>query len=256
MHGIALIDKHSGPSSFDLLQQLRKSLMTKKIGYLGTLDPLASGLLVFFIGKATKLIKYFENNDKTYLVDLELGKSSDTYDRTGRVKTHHPGARPGTQLAETLDSFLGDQWQITPSYSAIKFQGKRAYAHAREGKDIDLGKRQVSIHSIDLLEGHHPYYRLKVNCSSGTYIRSFVHELGEKIGTGALMTELRRTQVGPFQVEQATSPEKSGALQLIPTRDVIDLIDWENHAKGDYAFLKKNFSKNPDNAKKADIHSP
>lgn len=173
------------------------------MGYLGTLDPLATGVLAIFIGKGTKLIPYFDEAKKRYIVEAELGKESDSYDITGNVQETSREMPDLDTFTETVNSFLGDQWQIQPVFSALKIAGKRAYEHAREGKQIDLGKRQVTFHSIETLEAKLPLFRLEVECSSGTYIRSLIHELGKKLKTGAVMTQLERTQAGPFRLEDA-----------------------------------------------------
>ncbi len=178
------------------------------MGYLGTLDPLATGVLAVFIGKGTKLIPYFEESQKTYIVKAGLGKRSDTYDVTGEIEVLSNVEYPKKEIfTEVVQSFLGDQLQIQPAFSALKFEGKRAYEHAREGKTIDLGKRQVTFHEIKILEDQLPSFSLEVTCSSGTYIRSLIHELGEKLGSGALMTELRRTQAGPFLIDESVHLE-------------------------------------------------
>ncbi|MDF2378643.1 MAG: tRNA pseudouridine(55) synthase TruB [Candidatus Gracilibacteria bacterium] len=242
MNGILLIDKPTGLSSFDILKQIRKKLDVRKVGFLGTLDPLATGLLVFFVGGATKLIKYFEETEKVYEVEMEIGKVSDTYDRTGEISATSAGTRQGTSLRETYESFLGQQWQITPAFSAVKFQGKRAYEHAREGKIIDLGKRQVSIHEIEILSENNPIYSLRVRCSSGTYIRSLVHEMGEMMETGAIMNELRRTHVGLFSVDEAVQVKNLKTTDLRDlAADIIEKIDWKRFAESDKRQLLKTF---------------
>jgi tRNA pseudouridine55 synthase len=203
-----LIDKPSGITSYDVLRKLKKQFDISRMGYLGTLDPLATGVLAVFIGKGTKLIPYFEEARKTYIVKAELGKTSDTYDVTGNVQVSENVKLPSKeQFEETLLSFSGNQLQIQPVFSALKFQGKRAYEFARKGVDIDLGKRQVTFHHLDIMTSEFPFFSLKVECSSGTYVRSLIHELGEKMNIGAIMTDLRRTQAGPFSIEDAVKLE-------------------------------------------------
>lgn len=241
MEGVLLIDKPTGLVSFEVLKQVRKTLNIRKVGFLGTLDPLATGLLVFFVGNATKLIKYFDDVDKEYVVQMELGKVSDTYDRVGDVRDLGDLGDLGS-LQDVIPDFLGQRWQQTPSFSAVKFQGKRAYEHAREGKEIDLGKRQVSIHEIEILKDHHPQYDLRVRCSSGTYIRSLVHEVGQKLGCGAIMNELRRTRVGKFFLENAVPIENLRPEHLIPPVEVIkEMIDWKRFSESDKRQLLKQF---------------
>jgi len=244
--GVLLIDKPTGISSFAVLRELKRRFHQPKMGHLGTLDPLATGLLVVFVGSATKLIPYFAELEKTYEVTLELGKSSDTYDVTGQVAITDPFTLPSPKiLHEALPSFLGTHWQVQPPFSALKFQGKRAYEHARAGTTIDLGKRQVTISSLDLLSEELPIVELRVACSSGTYIRSFVHELGQQVGTGAIMTDLRRTQVGPFRLDQAHPLEVVSADHLIEATELID--DYLENAQlpsGEKDYLKRKMGLN------------
>ena len=246
MHGLLLINKPSGPSSFDILRELRKKLNVKKIGYLGTLDPLASGLLVFFLGKATRLIPYFEESDKEYLVKLEFGKSSDSYDITGKIEEHDlsKSAIPDKKaLALELKNFLGSQWQIQPKFSALKYQGQRAYTLAREGKDFDLGRRQIEISEIDLLDFKFPQCTLGIKCSSGTYIRSLVHELGRELGLGAVMTGLRRTGIDRFELLAAVGLDTVSASNIIPRSEIIvKYIDWGRNYIGDKNVLLDKFA--------------
>lgn len=191
-------------SSHDVLRELKKKLQIKRMGYLGTLDPMATGVLAVFFGKGTKLIPYFSEAEKTYVATAELGKSSDTYDSTGTLSISQDLVLPNEgDLRASLESFLGQQWQIQPAFSALKFQGKRAHEYARAGEEIDLGKRAVTFHELDLLEYLPPQLSFRVHCSSGTYVRSLIHELGEKLTAGAVMTALRREQAGPFVLGDA-----------------------------------------------------
>lgn len=241
--GILLIDKPQDISSFDVLRSLKKTFSQPKMGYLGTLDPLATGLLVVFLGKATKLIKYCEKLPKSYLVEAELGKTSDSYDITGDVKTMELIKHPNEEhFLKILQSFLGPQWQIQPPFSALKFQGKRAYEHAREGKEINLGKRQVEIHDIIAQQLDLPNFELELSCSTGTYIRSFIHELGMKLETGAIMKNLRRTSQGPFRIEDAVS------LSDISTDDAVSIQEFFERYADDIpaitrekAYIQKSF---------------
>lgn len=244
MTGVLLIDKPTGISSFDVIRDLRRRLKEQKMGYLGTLDPLATGLLVLFLGTATKLIPYFSSSDKTYIVDVELGKTSDSYDITGKMKVISSPKMPSSQqFKEALWHFLGPHLQVQPPFSALKFQGKRAYEYAREGVPLDLGKREVTISSIDVIQEEIPLASLLVSCSSGTYMRSFVHELGQRLNTGAIMTALRRSRVGPFRVEEAFSPDqiKENAL-ITPARVIEEYIDFSQLSKGEKVFLLQKFA--------------
>lgn len=214
------------------------------MGYLGTLDPLATGVLVIFVGKATQLIHYFTEAEKEYIAELEFGKSSDTFDRTGQIVVHPDTVFPTKEkLEEALKSFLGQQWQIQPPFSAIRFQGKRAYELAREGKSVDLGKRQVVFSALELLQYELPWATLKVACSSGTYIRSFIHELGERLGCGAIMIELMRTRVGKFSIDKAWSlHDLSDRNLLSPEKIITEYMDSTGRSQREKAVLIKKFS--------------
>jgi len=233
MDGVLVIDKPSGKSSFDVIRDLRRELGVRKMGHLGTLDPLATGVLVVFVGKGTSLIRYFDDLDKVYEATLEFGKTSDTYDNTGEVHVTGSLSPDQASLEKALEGFLGSQWQIQPAYSALKVDGKRAYERARAGETLDLGKRQVVIHELELLENRATSARIRVNCSNGTYIRSLIHELGEKLGCGAVMTELRRLSVGPFTLSDD---------RLEPEELIREYIDWKGKAAGDRDLLIRQFN--------------
>lgn len=203
MEGIFLIDKPSGITSFDVIRELRKKIPGVKMGHLGTLDPLATGLLVIFCGKALKKVKNFQGLEKTYVVTMELGKISDTFDRTGQVVMTGQVFPDLKQFLKTLVVFEGEQEQITPAFSAVKVGGVRAYRLARKGLPVSLGKRKVRIFDLEVLEFSPPLVTLRLSCSSGTYVRAFVHELGEKLSCGAVMNELQRERVGPFLLTDA-----------------------------------------------------
>lgn len=245
MDGALIIDKPSGMSSFDVLRELKNRLSEKKMGYLGTLDPLATGVLVVFLGKATSLISYFSETDKEYVAELELGKTSDTYDNTGKVTNVANTIFPSEEeLKKAISSFLGQQWQIQPAFSAIRREGKRSYELAREGKAVDLGKRQVIFLELEVLSFQAPFAKLRIKCSSGTYIRSFVHELGEKLKCGAVMTGLVRTAVGNFSFDSAIRLDKISEHQLIFPADIISkYIDWKSRSKHEERHLLAKFSK-------------
>jgi len=243
MDGVLIVDKPSGMSSFDVIRALGKKFPKTKMGHLGTLDPLATGVLVVFLGKATQLIRYFSELGKEYEVVLELGKVSDTYDVTGKVKDSKgsKGWKDSKEsFEEVLKTFIGPQWQIQPPFSAIRYQGKRAYEFAREGKHVDLGKRRIEIQRIELVESGPPFHNLRLSCSSGTYVRSFVHELGQALGTGAIMTALRRTRVGTFRIEHAHPLDAIRAEDILPSAMIVsEYLDIPEREK---IFLLKRFS--------------
>lgn len=210
MQGFHIIDKPKGWSSHDVVAVLRGIFKERKIGHLGTLDPLATGVLVCAVGReATKQISKFMGLDKEYEVTMELGKRSDTYDVTGSVK------ETGSDLSQidlekiedVLGRFWGETLQMPPAFSAKKVKGKRAYKAARAGKPLELKPVRVTMQGKDIVWVK-PFVRFKVTVSSGTYVRSLVHDAGELLGTGAILTDLRRTRVGQFTLEQAKTIEQ------------------------------------------------
>jgi tRNA pseudouridine55 synthase len=222
MHGAFLINKPKNITSFDVIRRLQRLFPGVKMGHLGTLDPMATGLLPVFLGKATRLIRYFNESDKTYEAVIELGKSSDTFDREGKIRVHSEIKAPETgAFATILRQFLGTHFQIQPPFSAIKRYGRPAYALAHAGKPVSLGKRQVTIHEIREISYQYPLLSFTVHCSSGTYIRSLAHELGEKLGTGALLKDLKRTAIGLSHISQAVGLDVVSEKHLIPLEELI-----------------------------------
>jgi tRNA pseudouridine55 synthase len=214
MDEVLLIDKPKDWTSFDVVGKIRSDLRKKtgqriKVGHAGTLDPLATGLLIVLVGKATKRQAEFMKLDKVYEVEMKLGETSTTADAEGE-KTAVSDAIPTKKaVLEVLESFQGHISQVPPAFSAIKVNGQRAYKLARAGREVALEPRKVTIHSITDVTYDYPLIRFTTHVSSGTYIRSLVVDIGEKLGTGAYMTELRRTQIGTFRVSNATSPERA-----------------------------------------------
>lgn len=207
MNGIYLIDKPSGITSFDCIRRLRKILNTKKIGHAGTLDPFATGLLVILVGKATKLSDYLLSLDKVYEGVIFFGKSTDTLDLTGkttRIKEHYTITEDN--LKKAFKSLNGAITQIPPKYSAIKIDGRKLYEYAREGKDIELPKRDVFIHKFypttKLIDHEIGFY---AHTSKGTYIRSLSESLGNALDVPTHLSKLRRTRSGVFKIEDAFS---------------------------------------------------
>lgn len=205
-----MIDKPKGWTSFDAVAKVRgtlkKSGITKpKVGHTGTLDPLATGLLVLTLGTYCKRAQEFSKLDKTYEVELTLGKVSTTDDGEGEI-TEVSSQKPAKkELEKTILSFVGQIEQIPPAFSAIKVNGKRAYKLAREGKEIRLEARPVTIYKIENLMYGYPKVTFTAEVSSGTYIRSLTRDIGKKLGTGAYMSNLRRTEVGKFTISDSTS---------------------------------------------------
>lgn len=203
--GFLLLNKPSGPTSHDMVYRLRKITGIKKIGHAGTLDPLASGLLIMAIGRsATKQIDNLAKQNKTYEAVFELGGISDTDDRLGKIQPQIIKEVPSRQAVElALNDFLGSIEQVPPMYSAKKIAGKKLYELARKGQVIERQPSLITIHQIDLINYAWPLLKLTITCSTGTYIRSIARDLGEKLGCGAYMAELQRTNIGAWSVDQA-----------------------------------------------------
>lgn len=205
--GILLIDKPKGLTSFRLVQILRKKLNVKKIGHAGTLDPFATGLMVMLVGRTyTRLSDSLLTNDKEYIAELFLGKSTDTYDEEGEIQTESTFIPSLKEVEEALLSFQGELLQIPPMFSAKKVKGKRLYELARKGIEIERQPVKVSVKTT-LIRYEYPTLILNISCSKGTYIRSIAHDLGKQLRCGAHLTNLRRTQSGPFRIETCISSE-------------------------------------------------
>lgn len=197
-------DKPSGWTSFDLVKKVRNLVKVKKVGHAGTLDPLATGLLLICTGKMTKQINRFQQMPKTYTGEMELGKVSASHDLETQVQ--HFADCSGiseADLQRTAAEFTGEIAQVPPIFSAVKIQGKRAYKAARGGKTPTLEARNIVVHSFELTAIALPFVRFRVVCSKGTYIRALVRDFGNFLGKGAYMSELRRTAIGDFDVKNA-----------------------------------------------------
>ena len=216
--GVLLIDKPSGPSSFDVVRVIRRHLKTKKVGHTGTLDPMADGLLVVCIGDATRAVPFLTAVDKTYLAKIRLGVTSDTYDAEGtctRVTSKDEVTALATaSIQAALGLFSGEIQQKPPMYSAIKIDGERSYARARRGEQVDMPSRTVHIHRCELQERTEDEITVLVHCSKGTYIRSIAHDLGESLNTGGVLIGLRRLSVGQLSVDDATDLQTFSAQSL------------------------------------------
>jgi tRNA pseudouridine55 synthase len=204
MNGILVIDKPSGWTSHDVVGRVRVLFREKRIGHTGTLDPLATGVLVLCVGKATRLARYFESADKQYDAVMRLGVTTDTQDAEGRVTETREYAPPSEEaVTATLERFRGVITQRPPAFSAVKVSGVPSYKLARRGKAEPLKERQVTIHDIALLEYRDPLVSIRVACSKGTYVRTLCDDVGRALGTGAHLAALRRTRAGNFGIEQA-----------------------------------------------------
>jgi tRNA pseudouridine55 synthase len=225
MQGMLLIDKPTGWTSFDVVNYVRRMVATAedkkpknvKVGHTGTLDPLATGLLVLLVGKeytrkATELTKL----DKSYEVTMKLGETSTTADAEGEIKTISETQPTEAEIVAALQYFTGEIMQTPPAFSAMKINGQRAYKLAREGKAVELEARPVTIYKNELVSYEYPFVKFMSEVGSGTYIRSLVEDLGKQLQTGAYMSDLRRTRVGKFSIEDA---------QAVKTVDITKLIE-------------------------------
>jgi len=205
--GIFLVDKPVGPSSFRMVQLVRRALSIKKVGHAGTLDPFASGLLVICVGRpATRLISRFMEGNKRYEAVLRLGIETTTQDLEGEVVAQHEiGVFAREELKRCLAGFLGEQLQTPPQYSALKYKGKPLYHYARRGITIEKAARPITISRLELLEAGPDTLRITVECSKGTYIRTLAADIGQALGCGAHLVALRRLQSGPFSVDSAVA---------------------------------------------------
>ncbi len=209
MVGLLNLNKPEGMTSRDAVNRVQRLIRPVKVGHAGTLDPFATGVLVLCLGKATRLIQYIQERPKTYLGTFELGTVSTTCDREGELtETGILGQLAAKDVNEILPQFLGNIEQVPPRFSAVHVNGKRAYQLARQDQDFELDARTVFIESLELTDWSFPRFSLKIVCGSGTYIRSLGRDLGESLGCGAYMTDLTRTAIGEFQIDQALSVEK------------------------------------------------
>lgn len=210
--GIINVYKEAGYTSHDVVAKLRGILKQKKIGHTGTLDPEAVGVLPVCLGKGTKLCALLTDQDKTYEAVMRLGVVTDTQDMTGRILDERPADCSVQQVQTVVESFLGDQMQIPPMYSALKVGGKKLYELAREGIEVERKPRPVRFDRIEILGMDLPLVRIRVTCSKGTYIRTLCHDIGAKLGCGAAMESLVRTGSGRFVLEESRTLEEIAEL--------------------------------------------
>lgn len=225
--GIILIDKNAGETSFDVVKRAKRVFKIKS-GHAGTLDPFATGLLIILLGQGTKLSNCLMAGKKKYLAVMTLGIKTDTLDGTGRVLVKMPVHDMTREEVECIiREFRGDIEQRPPAYSAVNYKGQRAYKLARKGIEVDLGKRMVTIHSIEIVSVNLPEITFEVICSGGTYIRSLAADIGERLGSVAHLKSLRRISSGSFSVLNALDSRllESGAEGDVPTDRIIPLID-------------------------------
>jgi tRNA pseudouridine55 synthase len=214
--GLLNLNKPIGVTSRDVVNRVSRPLRKVKVGHAGTLDPLASGVLVVCIGAATRLIEYVQRMPKTYRATIRLGATSDTLDADGRVvETIDPRVPTQSDVESALMTQLGTIEQMPPQFSALKVAGKRAYDLAREGETVALVARPVEVYRIELLRYAWPLLEVEIDCGSGTYIRSIARDVGEILGCGGLIDVLMRTRIGPFRLDDAIDPE-SLSRETIP----------------------------------------
>lgn len=208
MDGIIIVNKPKGITSFDVIRKLKKILRTKKIGHTGTLDPLASGVMLVCVGKSTKLAQDLEAKDKVYIADFDIGYATDTYDTEGKKIAENHIEVSKENLIEATKKFLGSIKQVPPMYSAIKMDGKKLYDLARKGIEVERSERDVKIEYINILNFGENKAQIQTKVSKGCYIRSLIYDIGKDLGTYATMTELLRTAVGDYSLEQAYTLEE------------------------------------------------
>ena len=207
-NGILVIDKSAGWTSQDVAAKLRGVFHERRVGHGGTLDPMATGVLPIFIGRATRAAEFLESAEKEYVAGLRLGVVTDTQDTSGNILETHPVAVTREEVQAALRQFLGPIEQIPPMYSAIKINGQKLYELARRGQEVERKPRSITIHELELLEGADVDYLLRVRCSKGTYVRTLCHDLGRALGCGGCMSSLRRTRAGSFTLSQAVTMQQ------------------------------------------------
>jgi tRNA pseudouridine55 synthase len=215
MDGFLLLDKEKGISSNQLVQKVKKSLSLKKVGHLGTLDPMATGLMILAINRATKFSSYFLESDKSYDASIQLGASTDTDDAMGNIISSSDIIPNEKDINKSLASFIGQSMQIAPFFSALKHKGKPLYKYAREGEFISKPPREINIFSIKNIICEHNKCSFIVHCSKGTYIRSIARDLGDKLNSGGHLSALRRLSQGTFNIKNAMTIENIELNKLI-----------------------------------------
>ena len=228
MNGVLIIDKEKGITSRDVVNKVVKVFNTKKVGHTGTLDPIATGVLVVCVGSATKLVDELTSSDKEYIASVELGTLTDTLDSDGKVLKEEKVIKTKEEIIDVLNSFKGEYDQEVPKYSAVKINGKKLYEYARGNIDISLPKRKVRIDSIELIDDikykdNKTLFKFKCSVSKGTYIRSIIRDISEKLNTIGIMTDLRRIRTGKFKIEDSIKVEDINRNSLISIKDVLDI---------------------------------
>jgi tRNA pseudouridine55 synthase len=212
MNGIICVYKPTGFTSFDVIAIMRRLLNTKKIGHTGTLDPIAEGVLPVFAGAATKAVDYCPDTDKEYRASFRIGLTTDTQDISGKVLTRvDPNTHcyvPQMRIEEAIKKYIGETEQIPPMYSAVKVHGKRLYESARKGVEVERKPRKVTVHSLEIEQYRDLEGIIKIHCSKGTYVRALIHDIGQDLGYGAVMTGLQRTMSNGFTLDHCCTLEQ------------------------------------------------
>lgn len=232
LEGVLLVDKPTDHTSHDVIARLRGILKMRRIGHAGTLDPMATGVLVVLLGKATKASQYLMSLDKEYTGTIKLGSVTNTQDAEGEVLESRPvPSLTEAEVKATMATFVGDQYQLPPMFSAIKIDGVPLYKQARKGEEVEREPRFIRVSSFDMTRFASPEIDFVLRCTKGTYVRTVAHDLGQKIGCGAHLSSLRRTATGKFTISQCLTIEQIQALpvtelekRLVPVREAVPSI--------------------------------
>lgn len=226
--GVLVVDKPAGMTSHDVVDEVRRRLSTRKVGHAGTLDPDATGLLVLGLGRATRLLSYAQQTPKRYRAVARFGATTTTQDASGEIIAQRPAPIDAATVKAALPAFTGAISQIPPMVSAVKVGGERLYAKARRGEQVERTARAVTVYDfglVDFTPGDKPLATLDVSCSAGTYVRTLVHDLGEKLGCGAHLASLRRTETAGFTQEDAVALQTVGPEHLRPLLDAVRALE-------------------------------
>ncbi len=228
MNGVVIVDKPKGMTSRDVVNIVSKKYSTKKVGHTGTLDPIATGVLVLCIGKATKLVSRLTSLEKEYIATVILGEETDTLDITGNIIDDKICIKTQKEIEEVLKSFIGSYNQEVPKYSAVKINGKKLYEYAREDKNVILPKRIVHIKSIELLgdvtyKNNKTIFSFKCVVSKGTYIRSLIRDIAQRLNTVGIMSDLRRVKQGSFDIKNSVKLENLSNDDIISIRNILNV---------------------------------
>ena len=229
MNGIVIVDKPHDWTSQDVTSRLRRVFNTRRIGHGGTLDPMATGVLPVFVGRATRGVEFFEHAEKTYETVLRLGLTTDTEDITGTVLTEQPVSVSEADILQVLPQFRGEILQVPPMYSALKVNGQKLYDLARKGKEVERQPRPITIHELTFLGFCEDGVRLRVRCSKGTYIRTLCKDLGAALGCGGCMAQLRRVSAGEYTIQEA-----------VPLQTLLETEDPAQYLRGVDTMFREN----------------